>query len=275
MATIFSALGIATTLLANGEQLLEHDEPEIGTIVKEQLEARGVQVILSAEVVRVGKAVSGVELTARVGRELKLLSASHLLLATGKSPNTGGLGCQAAGVTLDRFGTVVVNGELRTSQKHIWAAGDVHGGLLFTHVAHYEGGIAGFNAFAKKPKRYDERVVPHVTFVEPEAAGVGMTERQAKENVGAVVVGVFQIGALGRAYIDGHRTGLVKLVADKKTHRVLGGAVVGERAGEVIHEIALAVYAKLKVEELAEMIHAYPTYCEAVHAAASEVLQNL
>jgi mercuric reductase len=274
-ATFYATVGTKVTLLQAEKNILNREEPEISEIAQKRLEALGVDVRTSVEVIRVGRLDNEIVATVRVGRELKSVDAEQLLLATGKSSNTGGLGCDAAGVKLDKFGTIITNSELRTSAKHIWAAGDVDGGMQFTHTAHYEGSLAGRNAFSKKPDRVDERVVPRVTFVEPEVASVGMTEAQAKETTGGALVGVFDLRGLGRGYLDGHREGLLKIVADRKTRKVIGGHMIGERAGEVVHEIALAMYAKLKVDDLASMIHAYPTYSEAVTAAANIALSDV
>ncbi len=114
-----------------------------------------------------------------------------------------------------------------------------------------------------------------MTFIEPEVASVGLTEAQAKETAGGALVGAFDLRGLGRGYLDGHREGLLKIIADRKTRRVIGGHMIGERAGEVIHEIAIAMYSKLKVDDLANMIHAYPTYSEAVNAAANVALADV
>lgn len=273
LATFYASVGTKVTLLQAAPKVLHREEPEVSDIAREGLESLGVEVLTDVEVVRVHEEGKK-QVTVRVGRKLETFSASEILLATGKTANTGGLGCKAAGVNLDQYGTVKVNKELRTTTPHIWAAGDVSGGMQFTHTAHYEGNIAGHNAFSKKALKVDTRVVPRVTFVIPEVGSVGDTEAQAKEKVGAVLVGLFDMKALGRGYVDGHREGLVKIIADKKTHRVLGGHVIGHHAGEIVHEIALAMYSKLKIDDLASMIHAYPTYSEAVTAAAAMALSS-
>ena len=146
---------------------------------------------------------------------------------------------------------------------------------MFTHTAHHEGFVAGRNAalVAKKKRtprsRRDERVVPRATFIASEVASVGMTQKEAAEAFGKALVGRHQIAALGRAVTDSARFGLLKIVAHPKTRKVLGGHMIGERAGEVIHEIALAIYLGATIDKLAGMIHAYPTYSESIPSAAS------
>ncbi|NQV12594.1 NAD(P)/FAD-dependent oxidoreductase [Candidatus Uhrbacteria bacterium] len=144
--------------------------------------------------------------------------------------------------------------------------------MRFTHTAHYEGSIAGHNAFvAKGPIKLNEKVVPRVTFLDPEIASVGLTEEQAREGKGKIIVGKFAMRGLGRSFIDAEKFGLVKIVADAKTRKILGGHIASVRAGEMIHEIALAMQLGATVDDVASMIHAYPTYSEGVMAAISMV----
>ena len=268
LATFFSAAGTKVFLVQGAPQLLEREEPEIANVIKDSLEKFGVEILMKSEVLRVMAAQKGLEASVRAGTQMRTLQAEHLLLATGKVAEVSGLGISAAGVELDARGWVKTNAELRTTAKHIWAAGDVTGGMLFTHIAHAEGALAGTNAFAKKPSRIDLRVAPRVTFSDPEVASVGLTEAEAKKAGSAVVTSTFPIASLGRAYVEGKRIGLIKLVVDTKTRKVLGGHIASERAGEMIHEIALAMKTHTTVDALASMIHAYPTYSEAISAAA-------
>ncbi|HBU27869.1 TPA: hypothetical protein DEB00_02010 [Candidatus Uhrbacteria bacterium] len=268
-ALLYASLGTRVMIVQRAPALLHREEPEISALVADQLEKLGVKIYTGAEVIRVDQ--NGAMITAKIRKEKTMLTieGTVLLLATGKKANTAGLGCLAAGVRLDARGNVITNSELATTAKHIWAAGDVDGGMLFTHAAHYEGSLAGQNAFAEEPRLLDERVVPRVTFMDPEVASVGLTEAEVREKYGTVLVGVFQLRGLGRAYIDGNVVGFVKLVADPKTRKLLGGHIVSERAGELIHEVALAIHLKARMDDLAEMIHAYPTYSEAVAGAAA------
>lgn len=274
LSLFFAVMGTKVTLLQGASRILPREEPEISEMAAKSLTSYGVTIHLGAEVVRAEKSGGSIRVTAQIGKAMQTLEAQHLLLASGRTSNTGGLGMTAAGVKLDARGTIETDEELRTSQKHIWAAGDVDGGMQFTHTAHYEGSVAGHNAFARKPVRLDERVVPRVTFVHPEVASVGMTEAQAKTALSTVLVGTFDMRGLGRGIVDGHRDGFIKLIADKKTRKIVGGHMTGERAGEVIHEVAAAMYGNMTMDDLANMIHAYPTYSEAVTAAASVAVQT-
>ena len=269
IATFYASVGTKVTLVQSSEHLLNREEPEISEVVEGEMVKAGVEIHVGAEVVSVDGIEDGIGVSVNTGKGIDRMKADKLVLATGKRANTGGLGCKAAGVKLDARGNIVTSSELKTGAKNIWAAGDVDGGMRFTHTAHYEGSIAGRNAFSKDPMRIDERVVPRVTFVDPEVASVGETEAEVREKHKKVLVGRFQVAGLGRAYIEGHSTGLMKIVADPKTRKVLGGHMVGERAGEVIHQVAFSMYMKATIDDLAGMIHAYPTYSEAVVGAAS------
>jgi len=193
---------------------------------------------------------------------------------TGKRPGSDGLGLLRLGLTLTDRGYISVDETEVTSLPHIFSAGDMTGGLQFTHTAHPAGDVAGYNAamvaLEKKDRRKtDLSVVPRVTFLEMEVASVGLTEEEAKVKYKTLFVGSFQVASLGRAVTDGGQTGFVKLVADGKTGKLVGGHVVADRAGEMIHEVALAIKLGAKMEDLAEMIHAFPTYSEVMGAAAS------
>lgn len=269
LALAYATFGSKVTMLQAADQVLHREDEALSELARAGLEAAGIAVHTGVEVVRVQEGAPGVQAQVRIGKAIQTFKAERLLLATGKTAATAGLGCKAAGVDVDAKGRVVTNSELRTTAKHIWAAGDVDGGMQFTHMAHYEGALAGKNAFAKTGTRVDDRVVPRVTFVDPEIASVGLTETQVKERYGSCLAGTFDYKGLGRAFLDDHRTGLVKIVADPKTRKILGGHVAGERAGELVHQIAMAMQLRARVEDVATMIHAYPTYSEAVAGAAA------
>jgi pyruvate/2-oxoglutarate dehydrogenase complex dihydrolipoamide dehydrogenase (E3) component len=171
---------------------------------------------------------------------------------------------------------VRVDRRCRTSVGHIFAAGDITGGLQLTHIAAHEGAVAGRNAAGKRAK-IDERVAPWVTFLDPEVAHVGLTEDAARRHHRQVRTATFPIARVDRARIGGHRDGFVKLVTARKPllgwlggGQLVGAQVVGPGAGELIHECALAIQTRMFVGRLAQMIHAYPTMSIGVQQAASQ-----
>ena len=278
-ATFFSLLDTRVTLLQRANSLLDREDPEIAGIAAKELAQRGVQIFTDTKTLRVRRSGLKKQVTFQVGRKQRqTVRVDAVLVAVGKRANVDGLHLSAAKVKLDEKGGLLLKETLQTSAPHIFAAGDVTSGYLFTHTGHYEGFIAGTNAALRatspraKLERRDLRVVPRVTFVHPEVASVGFTVAQAKAEKKQVLVGSFPIGALGRALTDGDRRGLVKLVVEKGSGKILGGHIVGERAGELIHEVALAMHVGATAHDLSTLIHAYPTYSEAITAAAGDVL---
>lgn len=274
-AVFFAMLGVRVTVLQLAPVLLQREDAEVSKIIGEQFEKLGITTFTDAqtkEVTRVGKRKK-VSFSVRRGKT-QSVTADVVLVAVGKRANVSDLHLDRAGVHLDDAGRLIVKETLQTSQKHIFAAGDVAGGYLLTNVAHASGYIAGQNVMQKTVgtmMKRDIGVVPRVTFVHPEVASVGMTEKEAIDAGKRVAVGQFPIAALGRAVTEGARVGVVKIVADKKTRKILGGHIVSEHAGEMIHEIALAMHAGLTVDQISSMMHAFPTYSEAVAAAAANV----
>ncbi len=274
-ATFFSGLGTRVTLIQAAPRLLHREDPAIADLAGQAMAEREVEVLVNATTKRVWAARGGVHgLEVVVGKERQIVAVEQILVAAGKRAAVDGLGLAKAHVFFDERQNIKKDASGRTSQKHVFAAGDVAGGYLFTHTAHHEGLVAGHNA-ARMARglrgplhRIDERVVPRVTFVDPEVASVGMTQAEAKEVYKKVLVGEAKIATLSRAVTESARFGLLKIVADGKTGRVVGGHMIGESAGEVIHELALAIYLKAKISDLAGMIHAFPTFAEAVTVAA-------
>jgi len=276
IATFYTSFGTRVVLLQSAPRLLPREEEEISARVLERMRALKVDVVLNAkilEVVNGGVGVYGVNV--EVGSEKVMHAVQYIVLAAGKRANTKTLALDEVGVQVDDQGSIRTNKQQATSNKSIFAAGDVDGGMQFTHTAHHEGVVAGYNAalVAKKKrtakKTSDERVVPRVTFLDPEVASVGMTEEEVKQKFKKVLVGRCELSTLGRTVTEHRRFGMLKIIAHPKTGVVLGGHMIGDRAGEVIHEIALAMYLKISIEKLSKLIHAYPTFSEAIAVAAS------
>lgn len=276
LATFFASFGTRVVLIQSAPQVLHREDEEIAGLARETLESLGVEVITNAnvfEVVNGGGGVYGVHVDVAGNRTMH--AVEQVVLSAGTRANIAGLGLEEIDVEIDKRGFIITTKEQRTSVVHIFAAGDVDGGLQFTHTAHHEGYVAGYNAAltAKKKRtarmKIDERVVSRVTFLSLEVASVGMTQKEAKEAFGKVLVGRYPIAALGRAVTEHSSDGMMKLVAHPKTRKILGGHMIGNRAGEVIHEVALAIYLNAIIDKLAGMIHAFPTYSESITAAAS------
>lgn len=272
-AQIFHGLGSRVTVVEFMPHVLPREDREVAGIVQDSLAGRGLRILTSTKVVRVSKSKGRYRVTTEPSKGGKgaSISAEALMVATGKRVALGNLDIEKAGVRLDAKGRPVLDAFLQTTSKHVYIAGDAAGQMMFTHVAHEHGTIAGTNAVKGNRMQVDLTVVPRGTFCTPEVGSVGLTETGARKEGYDVGVGKAPYGYLGKASVMEEREGLVKIVVDRKTGKVLGGHVCGHSAAEIVHEIALAMQGGLKYTRIAEMIHAFPTFSEGVGAAAYNV----
>lgn len=268
LAQAFRRLGSSVTVLEAADRLLPQDEPEAGETIAQVFAQEGIALCLGTDVTAVEQRGRGLTLLVD-GDELV---CDELLVATGRSANAEALSLQ---LQLDR-GYVRTDDRCCTSLPHVFAAGDITGGYQFTHVASHEGRIAGANAAGKRA-RLDERVVPWITFTDPEIAHVGLTEAQARERHRRVETHVFPMNAVDRARILERPVGFVKLVTAARPLLgrsgggvLVGAQIVGPRAGELIQECALAIRTRCFAGRLAQTIHAYPAMSLAVQQAESQ-----
>lgn len=269
---LFATFGSKVTLTEFAPRLLAREDPEIGELVQAVFEQLlGVDVQVSSEVIKVEKKGGKKIVHFKSGQSLRKVSVDEIMVATGKVPRTD-LGLENAGVRYDRHG-VKVNSFMQTSAKHIFAAGDVTGNLMFTHMASYQSRIAAHNLFAARGNRVraDYHAVPRVVFIDPEVAAVGYSEEELKASKVKYKSAVAPVSIIGRANTSDSDIGFVKIVASPK-NVVLGASIVSPRAGEMIHELTLAVQNHLKLEAITDTIHAFPTWSEAVRVAANKLL---
>lgn len=267
---IFSCFGVKVILLQREDQILPREDREIASNVEKQLREQGVEIVLGMNVEEVRREGGERVVKIEAGGKSREVRAEKIMIAAGRRAALKDLNLEAAGLSLNDRGLLPINEYLQTEQAHIWAAGDAAGNWQFTHTAAYEGDLVGRNICHRIDQAADYNVVPRVTFCEPETASVGMTEAQARKEGREVKIAKFLIGGLGRALIDRDRRGLIKVVIDQKTGGILGAGICGNGAGQVIHEIAAAMKGKLKAADLGRMIHAYPTYSEAIAAALEQ-----
>jgi pyruvate/2-oxoglutarate dehydrogenase complex dihydrolipoamide dehydrogenase (E3) component len=270
-AQIYSRFGARVTIIEAAERVLPPEDEDSGSALREALEAEGIEILTGATIDRAAH-TSG-EWTVQI-RGRAPIRAEQVLVAAGREPVFDGHDLEAAGVTLDESGKPVLGETLRTMNPSIWAAGDATGELLFTHVGGYEAGLV-VDDILGRPRPRDYRVVPKVTYTDPEVASVGITERAAREAGTEVVTSKFRMADNERAVIEGAPEGHVKLVADARSGDLLGGHVVGEGAGELIHEIVIAMAGRVPARTAAMAIHAYPTLSESVGGAFAQLAESL
>ena len=261
-AQIFSRFGVQVTLIEHGARILFSEEPETSAAIRAVFESEGIEVRTRMKMTRVE--LDGVK---RIFFESGAsIEVDEILVAVGRSLGGKALGLDAAGIEWTPRG-IKVNKQLRTSKPWAWAAGDVVGGPLFTHVASEMGRVAARNAMKKTTERMDLRVVPRVTFTDPEVASLGLTEAAAKKGGRKVRTGFARLIEAEKAQIDGLEHGHVKCVADVKTGELLGCHIVSENAGEMIHEAVAMMAARTPVKVVAKAMHAYPTLSELMRSA--------
>lgn len=256
MGQAFARLGSQVTVVHSQAHLLPQEDPEIADALQARLEEEGMVFHTATRAERVY--CEGEDKVIECAGGLRL-EADAILVATGRRPNVADLGLDAAGVAYDTRG-VRVDARLRATQKHIYACGDVCGPYPFTHMAEYQAGIIISNVVFRFPKKVDYRVVPWVTYTDPELARVGLTEAQARAQGIEPTVLRFAFKDIDRALTEVDTAGMSKLVTHKG--RILGASIVGPHAGELIHEIVLAMQARIKISTLSATIHAYPTLAQ-------------
>ena len=260
-AQIYARFGSRVTVVEAASHILPAEDEDAAASIAPALEADGIELLTDASIERATYGAKGWELL--VGRQA--IRAEELLVATGRRPTLAHHDLVAAGVEWTEEGAPVLDDVLRTTSPDIWAAGDVTGELLFTHVATYEAGVVVANLLGGHRAR-DYRVVPRVTFCDPEVASVGLTERAAREAGLDVRVGCSRIADNERSMIDDQGAGIVKIVADAQG-RILGGHIVATQAGAMIHEIAAMMRGGVPLETGAATIHAYPTLSSSMQEA--------
>lgn len=262
-AQIFSRLGVDTTLIEAQDRVLPVEDRDASEALAPVLEEEGIRVLVGAEVQKVERP-GGRWRLAMARRDP--VEADALLVATGQEPVFDAHDLDAAGVSLGEDGKPVLTETLRSTNPDMWIAGDATGDYLFVHVNDHKAEVV-VNDILGTPHPVDYRIVPHVTFCQPEVAGVGLTEEEALESGHEVKVGVTRFEDDERAQIEGEQVGLVKLVADARTGELLGGHIVGEHAGELLAEVIATMAGRIRPGSVGAAIHPYPTLSQAVQGA--------
>jgi pyruvate/2-oxoglutarate dehydrogenase complex dihydrolipoamide dehydrogenase (E3) component len=266
MAMAHRRLGSRITLL-DSDRMLSKDDPEAVDVVREAFRSEDIDVAEGVRIARIERGGDGIVLVLNANGTERHIEGSHLLVATGRRANVEGLGLDEAGVAYTPKG-IKVDARLRTTNKHIYAAGDVIGGPQFTHVASYHAGVILRNALFRLPAKNAPKALPWVTYTDPELAHVGLTEAEARRRLGGTVrILRADFAQNDRAQTDGHTLGFIK-VAVSKRGGILGATIVGPHAGELIVPWVLALGSKLKIRDVASMIAPYPTLSEISKRAA-------
>ncbi len=269
-AEVFSRFGARVTILEKKGRVLPREDRELSDMLRAVLEEEGIRIVTCRGFREIGRSAGMKKVVAEVDGTEKTFEAEEIMSAIGRSPNTGGLGLEAAGVEYDVRKGIKTDAAMKTARPHIYACGDVTGPYKFTHMAEYQAGLVVSNAlFPLVRRKADYRVVPWVTFSDPEFGRVGLTEDEARQRHGKVSVYRQPFSAVDRAIIEGEDKGLIKIVADKKK-QILGAHILGPGAGELIHEYILAMKAKIPITTISGTIHVYPTVSQGLKRACDQ-----
>ena len=263
MAQAHIRLGSKVTVL-EAFQPLAKDDPELTSIILESLKGEGVDIRAQAAIVEIRKSKSGIDVFLK---DDEVIKGSHLLVAAGRIPNVEGLRLEDAGIAYTKRGITVDQG-LRSTNRFVYAAGDVAGGLQFTHVAGYHAGLIIRSALFRLPVKNRTDIIPWVTYTDPELAHVGLNETEARKLYGdAIKVLRWHFAENDRAQAEAKTKGLIKVIVNKKG-RILGASIVGPQAGDLIAPWVLAITQKLKISAFANVVLPYPTFSEVGKRAA-------
>jgi mercuric reductase len=274
-AQLFARLGTKVTLVEALAHLAPFEEPEVSAMIEDVSRAEGISVHTATTVTSARRAVAGRTLAATRGGEVIQLRAEQLLVATGRRPVTDGLGLEDVDVTTGERGEVVVDVHLRTTNERIWAAGDVTGHPRFVYVAAAHGTLVADNALDGEGRTLDYRHLPRVTFTSPAIASVGMTDALAVARGMACDCRVLPLEYVPRALVNRDTRGLIKLVAERGTGRLLGAHVVAEGAGEVIATAVYALANRMTVHQMADLWCPYLTMAEGLKLAAQAYTRDV
>lgn len=266
MATVYQALGSEIDVVEMSDQLIPAADKDVIKIFTKKIEKK-FNIMLQTKVTQVKAQKDGIFVTMEGNQAPEEHRYDAVLVAIGRKPNGKSLNAEKAGVTVDERGFICVDKQLRTNIPHIFAVGDIVGQPMLAHKGVHEGHVAA-EVISGLKHYFDPKVIPSIAYTEPEVAWVGLTEKEAKQKDIEYEIAIFPWAASGRAIASDCSEGMTKLIFNKKTGRIMGGAIVGSNGGELLGEIGLAIEMGCDAEDMALTIHAHPTLYESVGLAA-------
>ena len=261
-AQIFARAGVSVTIVELLDRIAPFEDEDISAALQGYLEEEGLQIATGYQSSQVEKGKDGYTLIGTQNEKEVKLNAEQLLVATGRRPNTGGMGLEESGIHLGKRGEIVVDETMQTANPDVYAAGDVTGRDMFVYVAAYAGGLSAENSLTGETKPYDVDYIPRVTFTDPQIASAGLTESQAIEQGYSVKVSTLPMEYVPRALAARDTRGLVKLVADVNSDKLLGAHILAPESGEMIQTMVMAIRFGITVQELRDTIFPYLTNVE-------------
>jgi pyruvate/2-oxoglutarate dehydrogenase complex dihydrolipoamide dehydrogenase (E3) component len=259
---MFRRFGSRVTIIHNGERILPREDLDITSALQTALEAEGIVLRTNVETKHVENRNGAIALTLEAGGRSEILQGSHLLVATGRKPNTDDLGLGAAGVLMDARGYIKVNGRMETNVPGIWALGDVKGGPAFTHISYNDYQIAYANIVEGKNLTIENRYLPYALFTDPPLGRVGITETEAHASGRKFKMGTYPMSSVARAIERDETAGLMKIIVDAENDRILGAAILGSEGGETVQILGAMILADAPYTVLKGAVYIHPTLAE-------------
>jgi pyruvate/2-oxoglutarate dehydrogenase complex dihydrolipoamide dehydrogenase (E3) component len=268
---MFRRFGSRVTVLHAGAQIVAREDSEITAELQKALEAEGMQFLLNARATRVKNQNGAVNLSFESAVGSSSVTGSHLLIATGRTPNTDDLGLDKAGVETGKNGYIKVNGRLETNVPGIWALGDCKGGPAFTHISYNDFQIIYGNLIEGKNLSIENRLVPYCLFTDPQLGGVGMTEKEARAKGYKLKIGRRPMTYVARAIERGETAGLMKIVVDASNDRILGASILASEGGELVQILSTLTLANQPYTLLKGAVYIHPTLAEGFFSLMEDV----
>jgi pyruvate/2-oxoglutarate dehydrogenase complex dihydrolipoamide dehydrogenase (E3) component len=264
---MFRRFGSRVTVIEHGKQLLKQEDRDIAEAVANILTEDGVEILLEAKAESAAVSGKGVRLTVKVKGESRNLEGTHLLVATGRKPNTETLNLNAAGIVTDERGYITVNDKLETGVPGVYAVGDVNGGPAFTHISYDDYRLLKTNLLDSDGgnRTVAGRLLPYCVFIDPQLGRVGLSEREARAQGKKVRIARLPMTSVARAMETGRSRGFMKALVDPQTDEILGAAILGDNGGEVMSMIQIAMMGKLKYPALQSAVLAHPLLAESLN----------
>ncbi|RVQ52707.1 FAD-containing oxidoreductase [Sinorhizobium meliloti] len=263
-AQMFRRFGSDVTVIEKGARLIGREDPEVSDAIREILENEGVRIRTNAECIRFSNHADSVAVGVDCTSGEPEVSGSHVLLATGRHPNTDDLGLDKAGVKTDERGYIEVDDSLRTNVPHIFAMGDCNGRGAFTHTSYNDFEIVAANLIDDDPRRVSDRIQTYALYIDPPLGRAGMTETEARKKGHKLLIGTRPMTRVGRAVEKGETQGFMKVIVDADTDEILGASILGTGGDEAIQSILDVMYAKKPYTMIARAVHIHPTVSELI-----------
>ncbi|HEX8836797.1 MAG TPA: mercuric reductase [Candidatus Acidoferrum sp.] len=268
---MFRRYGSRVTIIHSGAQIVPREDPEIAAELQKALEGEGLEFVLNARTEAVRGKDGRITLTARVAAGALELNGSHLLVATGRVPNTDDLSLEKAGIATSKDGSVKVNARLETNVPGVWALGDCKGGPAFTHISYNDFQIVYGNLVEGKNLSTENRLVPYCVFTDPQLGGVGITEKEARLRGYPLKIGRCPMSYVARAIERGETAGLMKIVVDASNDRILGASILASEGGELVQILGAVMLANQPYTLLKGAVYIHPTLAEGFFTLMQDV----